>query len=277
VILIPIFNYDDIEINYVKKGKGEPLVLLQGWATTLDGWTFQIPFFRRNMMVIALDNRGIGGSSRPNYPYTMDMFVDETKALLDSLGIKQKIHLCGISMGGMIAQNFVLKHPDMVKTLILLSTTPYYREENAQPITEEYRAIMLDLDLEEGFKRKLDLMFSESFIRRVNEEEVLRNALFDTLMVKSASNATWQDLENRGAALLNHDTRDNLQKITQPTLIMHGTEDKFIPVEDAHLLDEKIPNSKLITLEGFGHGSLLVEDAERVNNLIWNFIKEHFD
>lgn len=261
----------------MKRGKGEPLVLIQGWATTLDGWAFQIPFFRRNMMVVALDNRGIGGSSRPNYPYTMDMFVDETKALLDTLGIQQKIHLCGISMGGMIAQNFALKHPDMVKTLILLSTTPYHREEFAQPIREEYRAIMQDLDLEEGFKRKLDLMFSKSFIRRVNEEEVLRNALFDTLMIKSASNATWQDLENRGAALTTHDTRGNLQKITQPTLIIHGTQDKFIPLEDAYLLDEKIPNSKLITLEGFGHGSILIEDAEKVNNLIWNFIQEHLD
>ena len=261
----------------MKKGKGEPLVLIQGWATTLDGWAFQIPFFRKNMMVIALDNRGIGGSSRPNYPYKMDMFVDETKALIDSLGIQQKIHLCGISMGGMIAQNFVLKYPDRVKTLILLATTPYLREEFVQPINEEYRTIMQDLDLEEGFKRKLDLMFSESFIRRVNEEEVLRNALFDTLMIKSASNATWQDLENRGAALLNHDTRESLQKITQPTLIIHGTEDKFIPIEDAHLLDEKIPNSKLITLEGFGHGSVLIEDAERVNNLIWSFIQEHLD
>ncbi|MFX1445152.1 MAG: alpha/beta fold hydrolase [Promethearchaeota archaeon] len=261
----------------MKKGKGEPLVFLQGWATTLDGWAFQTPFFRRKMTVIALDNRGIGSSSRPNYPYTMDMFVDETKALLDSLGIQQKIHLCGISMGGMIAQNLVLKYPDMVKTLILLSTTPYYREEFAQPIMEEYKAIMQDLDLEEGFKRKLNLMFSESFITRVNEDEVLRNTLFDTLMMKSASNASWQDLENRGAALLNHDTRDSLKKITQPVLIMHGTEDKYIPLEDALLLDEKIPNSKLITLEGFGHGSILIEDAERVNSLIWNFIEEHLD
>ncbi len=261
----------------MKRGKGEPLVLIQGWATTLDGWAFQISFFRRKMMVVALDNRGIGGSSRPNYPCTMNMFVDETKALLDSLGIQQKIHLCGISMGGMIAQNYVLKHSDMVKTLILLSTTPYYREEFAQPIMEEYRAIMQDLDLEEGFKRKLDLMFSESFIKRVNEDDVLRNTLFDTLMIKSASNASWQDLENRGAALIKHDTRNSLQKITQPTLIMHGTKDKFIPIEDAHLLDEKISNSKLITLEGFGHGSILIEDAERVNNLIWNFIQEHLD
>ncbi len=261
----------------MKKGKGEPLVLLQGWATTLDGWTFQIPYFRRSMMVIALDNRGIGGSSRPNYPYTMDMFVDETKLLLDFLGIQQKIHLCGISMGGMIAQNYVLKHSDMVKTLTLLSTTPYYREEFAQPITEEYRAIMQDLDLKQGFKKKLNLLFSESFIRRVNEDEILRNTLYDTLMIKSASNATWLDLENRGAAVNEHDTRTTLQKIIQPTLIIHGTEDKFIPIEDAYLLNELIPYSKLITLEGFGHGSILIEDAERVNNLIWDFIQENME
>ncbi len=142
---------------------------------------------------------------------------------------------------------------------------------------EEYRAIMQDLDLEEGFKRKLDLLFSKSFIRRVNEDEVLRNTLFDTLMIKSASNATWQDLENRGAALMAHDTREILQKITQPTLIMHGTDDKYIPLEDAEFMNEKIPNSKLITLEGFGHASVLVEDAEKVNNLIWNFIQEHLE
>ncbi len=277
MIEIPIFKYGDIDINYVKKGKGEPLVLIQGWATTLEGWAFQLPFFRRKMMVIALDNRGIGGSSRPNYPYTMDMFVDEIKALLDSLGVQQKIHICGISMGGMIALNYVLKYPDTVKTLVLLSTSAFNRKEFAEPITEKYRAIMQDLELEEGFKVKLDLMFSESFIKRVNDDKVLRNTLFEQLMIKSASTATWQNLENRGAAITEHDVRDSLSKITQPTLIMHGTEDKYIPLEDAKILNEKIPNSTLIILEGFGHASVLIEDAEKVNNSIWNFIQEHFD
>lgn len=274
---IPIFKHGDIDINYIKKGKGEPLVLIQGWATTLEGWAFQLTFFRRKMMVIALDNRGIGGSSRPNYPYTMDMFVDEIKALLDFLEIQQKIHLCGISMGGMIAENYVLKYPDMVKTLVLLSTSAFYRKEFSDPIMEQYRAIMQDLDLEEGFKRKLDLMFSESFIKKVKEDKVLYNTLYEQLMIKSASNASWQNLENRGAAIENHDTRQSLREITQPTLIIHGTHDKYIPLEDAELLNESIPNSKLVTLEGFGHASVLIEDAEKVNNMIWTFIQEHLD
>jgi len=274
---IPIFKHGDIDINYIKKGKGEPLVLIQGWATTLEGWAFQLTFFRRKMTVIALDNRGIGGSSRPNYPYTMDMFVDEIKSLLDFLEIQQKIHLCGISMGGMIAQNYVLKYPDMVKTLVLLSTSAFYRKEFSDPIMEQYRAIMQDLDLEEGFKRKLDLMFSESFIKKVKQDKVLYNTLYEQLMIKSASNASWQNLENRGAAIENHDTRQTLPKIKQPTLIIHGTNDKYIPLEDAELLNENIPNSKLFTLEGFGHASVLIEDAEKVNNIIWTFIQEHLD
>ena len=277
MIQIPLFKYEDIDINYIKKGKGEPLVLVQGWATTLGGWTFQVPFFKRKMMVIALDNRGIGESSRPNYPYTMDMFVDEIKALLDSLGIHQKIHLCGISMGGMIAQNYVIKYPEMVKTLILLSTSSFYEKEFGDPIKEKYRAIMQDLELEEGFKLKLDLMFSESFIKRVNETKTLYDTLFDLLMIKSASSSTWQDLENRGAAIENHDTRESLQEINQPTLIIHGTDDKYVPLEDAEFMNKNIPNSKLITLDGFGHGSVLIEDTEKVNNLIWNFIQDHLD
>lgn len=277
MITIPLFRYEDIDINYIKKGKGEPLVLLQGWATTLGGWTFQLPFFKRKMMVIALDNRGIGESSRPNYPYTMDMFVDETKALLDSLGVNQKINLCGISMGGMIALNFVIKYPEKVNTLILLSTSSYYRREFGDPIAEKYRAIMQDMELEEGFKMKLDLMFSETFIKRVNETKTLYDTLFDLLMIKSASSSTWQDLENRAAAIENHDTRESLKKINHPTLIIHGSDDKYVPLEDAEFMNKNIPNSKLITLDGFGHGSVLIEDTEKINNLIWNFIQVHLD
>ena len=76
------------------------------------------------MTVIAFDNRGVGKSSRPNYPYTMDMFVEGLKNLLDYLDVYEKIHLFGHSICGMIAQNFVLKYQNRVKTLILSTTSP---------------------------------------------------------------------------------------------------------------------------------------------------------
>lgn len=275
MIEIPIFKYKDIDINYVKKGKGEPLLMFQGWGTTIDGWTFQIPFFRKKMMIIALDNRGVGGSSRPNYPYTMDMFIDEAKALLDFLGIQEKIHVIGISMGGMTALNFVLKYPNIVKTLTLLATTAAIDLDGFNSLLDQYKTIMEDLDEEEGFKRKLELMFSEAFIHGLDEDEVLYNIVYDTLMRKNTT--TMQDLINRGAAIKGHDVRDLISKISQPTLIMHGTADKMVPFKDSELLHETLPNSKLVPLEGFGHGSVLIEDAERVNAIIWDFIKDYID
>ena len=121
---IPIFKYDDIKINYIKEGVGEPLLLIQGSNTRLEAWYYQIEYFKDRMTVISFDNRGAGKSSRPNYPYTMAMYVEDTNNLLNHLNIKEKVHLCGISMGGEIAQEFVLKYPEKVKTLILIATEP---------------------------------------------------------------------------------------------------------------------------------------------------------
>ena len=115
MIKIPKFNSDeDVEINYQVTGEGEPLVLINGLGSKMNKW--QVEFFKqKKIKVICFDNRGVGKSSRPNYLYTMEMYVNDTKNLLDHLGINQKIHLCGISMGGMIAQQFVLKYPELVK------------------------------------------------------------------------------------------------------------------------------------------------------------------
>lgn len=266
---MPIFDFKDIEINYIKRGKGEPLLMFQGLGQTIDSWTFQIPFFKRKMMIIALDNRGVGGSSRPDYPYTMDMFVDESKALIDFLGIKDKLHLIGISLGGMIAQNFVLKHPKIVKTMILLATASHF---DPGPLLEKYRKIMEEMEPEEAFISKLKILFSSEFIKRIHEDRKLYDTLFDKL---GKSTTRLQDYSNRGAAVKGLNTSDLLHTISQPTLILAGSEDKLIPVEESKVLHEKIPNSKLEIFEGYGHGSLLVEDFQRVNNTIWRFIEEH--
>ena len=267
MIQFPIFNYKDIEINYLKRGKGSPLVMIQGLGQTFESWTFQIPYFKRKMMVIALDNRGVGKSSRPDYPYTMEMFVEETKALLDHLNIGEKLHLIGVSMGGMIAQNFVLKYPKMVKTLILLATSA---KMDPNPLIEEYKLIER-MDVENAYKKKLNLLFSDSFIENLKKDEKLNDLLKKKLVIESTT--TIQDYINRGAAITGHDTRNDLQKITIPTLIMAGTKDKIIPFEESEYLHANIPNSNLIPLENYGHGSLLVEEAQKINDMIWDFIK----
>ncbi len=267
---MPIFNYKDVEINYLKRGKGEPLLMFQGLGQSIGSWTFQIPFFKRRMMVITLDNRGIGESSRPNYPYTMDMFLEETIALLEHLQIEDQLHVIGISMGGMIAQQFALKYPEKVKSLILLATAAHM---NPEPLIEKYKHFKKDLSLDEAFKERLDLMFSHDFITKVQQDENLFETLKKKLVLENPPRML--DYINRGAAIAEHDTRDSLHKITQPTLILTGSDDKIVPAEQSRFLHDKIPNSKLEIIEGYGHGSLLIEDFERINNIIWNFIKEN--
>lgn len=271
---IPVFKHKDIEINYFKKGKGEILLMIPGFTSSYEAWTLQISYFQRKMMVIALDNRGAGKSSKPDYPYTMDMFTDDIYALLNHLNIETQIHLVGHSMGGMIAQAFVLKYPEIVKTLTILAA-PTYIDDFFNQLFDKLETIMQDSDLEARFKKLSELNYSESFIKRITQNKDLYDILLNQYIEQSTT-FTLKDFNNQGAALLDFDTRELLHKISQPTLIMHGTDDKMASIEHSKILNEKIPNSRLELFEGLGHG-FIIEDPVKANNLIWNFIQQHLD
>ncbi|MHA1489168.1 MAG: alpha/beta fold hydrolase [Promethearchaeota archaeon] len=275
MITIPIFSYDGIDINYIKEGEGEPLVFLSGTFTKLQSWIFQIDFFKDKMMVIALDNRGAGKSSRPDYPYTMEMFVNDLKNLLDYLNIDKDIHLCGLSMGGMIAQKFVLKHPNMVKTLTLCATGSQYFSKTCDQNLLYYKQLM-ELDLEKRVEATLPNMYSRAFRKRLGEnrdlyEKIKKNMNF---LAHTKEPPLYKDYINQNEALRNFDIRELLPKIIQPTLIISGSKDRMSIPGMAEFMCENIPNSKLEILNGLGHG-LTIEDPETVNNIIWNFIQEN--
>ena len=269
---IPIFTHNDIEINYIMKGKGKPLVLVHGFGTKYQGWNFQISYFEKRMKVIALDNRGVGKSSRPNYHYTMDMFVEDIKALLDHLNIRDKIHLCGISLGGMIVQNFVLKYPEITKTLILCATSAFY---DPGPLLKSFELIK-ELNLEERVEALLPFTHSRAFIRKLKNDQKLFDSLkADTIFITPTKDSThFQDYMNQANAMNTHDTREFLNNIRIPTLILGASKDRLIPFPHQEFLHEKILNSKLEILKGCGH-AFPIEMPEKVNELMWNFIKEN--
>jgi len=274
VFRIPTFEHKDIKINYFKKGKGEILLMIPGFGQPYGSWALQISYFRRKMMVLSIDNRGAGESSKPDYPYTMDMFTNDIHALLNYLNIETQIHLVGHSMGGMIAQSFVLKYPEIVKTLTILAA-PTYIDDSFNQVTEQLEASMQDPDLEARFKKMSELSYSESFIKRITQNKSLYDIILDQFIEQSTT-LTIKDYINQKAAMSGFDTRELLHKISQPTLIMHGTDDKMVPIEHSKILNEKIPNSRLELFEGLGH-SFTIEDPLKVNNLIWNFIQQHLE
>jgi pimeloyl-ACP methyl ester carboxylesterase len=265
---MPYLKYNDIVLFYIEEGKGEPLILISGLGSK-NSWHFQIPFFKEKMRVVALHNRGTGKSSRPNYSYTLEMFINDIIALLDHLQIRQKIHLAGISMGGMIAQEFVLKYPEKVKDLILCATSPIHIGSNIV----ESQKMMQDFSWEQKFKVRASALYARSYKKKLKRDVNLYKKLEQEFIEDATEVKDWI---NQGAAITNFDVTEHIHDIKLPTLILTGDEDSIINYQNSMILHEKIPNSILEVVPNSGHG-FNVEESERVNQVIWNFIKMHLN
>src|SRR5262245_22114978 len=112
-----------LDIYYEEHGAGEPLLLIMGLAADSTAWMFQVPAFAEKYRTIVFDNRGVGRSSKPAGPYTIHEMADDAAGLLDALHV-QRAHVVGVSMGGMIAQELELRHPERVHGLVLACTYP---------------------------------------------------------------------------------------------------------------------------------------------------------
>src|SRR5215831_4658052 len=104
---MPTVRVNDITVNYEVAGEGEPLLLINGLADDLTSWAYQLEDFARHYRVISFDNRGVGATDKPAGPYTTAQMAGDARGLLDALGV-ERAHVLGVSMGGMIAQEFAL-------------------------------------------------------------------------------------------------------------------------------------------------------------------------
>jgi len=266
---------DSIEINYIKEGEGEPLVLIAGFGTKLQSWQYQIDFFKDKMTVIAIDNRGCGESSRPDVKYTLDMYIDDIKHVLDDANITEKIHLCGISLGGMLVQNFALKYQEVIKTLTLCATVAYA---DATPIVSTLDS-MKHLDLESRLNAVIPMVFARAFRKRLKTEKGLLDEIKGDMMFITHMNnpPEEKDYYNQfGLAYDQHDTRETIHTIMQPTLIMGGGKDRIIPVMALEFLHTEIPDSKLVIFENFSH-AFPISNPEDFNEELWEFISENLN
>ncbi len=229
------------------------------------------------MTVVAFDNRGEGKSSRPNDPYTIDTFVEDIKDLLEYLDIQEQIHLCGFSNGSAIAQAFVLKYPALVKTLILLGTASYLSDIEFEQQLKVLEGTFKNATPEDIIQLTLSSMFSLSFRKKLKRDkelfELYKNDM--GLITQLKDPPRYQDYVNQWKAFKGFDTRELLHTITQPTLIMVGSKDQG-NLRDSKAMHEKIPNSIIEVLEDIGHG-IIIEAAEKTNNIMWNFLKERLN
>lgn len=253
-----------INIYYEVHGTGEPILLIMGLGTQSTQWFEQVPVLAKEFKVILFDNRGVGKTERPNNPYTMEQFLKDTVALLDFLKI-ESTNVCGISMGGMIALQLVLAHPERVKRLILLATSSYAPEVDT---LIKFVAQGEKLPLEARAKGALQVLFSSEYQKQVFNDK----PLWKDFMKRFTENpTTLQDYQNQANAIRSHDVRQHLSEIQKPTLIMVGTNDLLLPPAHARLIAKGIPHAELVTLKGPGHG-LIIEAAQEVNAKLLQFL-----
>ncbi|MFW9822467.1 MAG: alpha/beta fold hydrolase [Candidatus Thorarchaeota archaeon] len=272
---MPRVNANDIEIEYETFGNLEdkPLLLIIGLGSQMIGWEegFIKSLTDRGFFVIIFDNRDVGLSSKideagdPDLmgaftavqqgkdfktPYTLEDMADDAIGLLDALNI-EKAHICGASMGGMIAQTVAIKHPSRVLSLTsIMSTTgnpelPQMSQEAAQvlfnPVPPEREAYI------ENLVRVGKYTYGSGF--PFNEEKVRSFAarVFDRCYYPQG--AERQTL----AVMVDGNRKDRLSDIKVPTLIIHGREDPFFPIEGGIDTHEAISGSELLIIEGMGH------------------------
>jgi pimeloyl-ACP methyl ester carboxylesterase len=275
-----------INIYYEIHGKGEPLLLIEGLGYSSWMWFKQIAAFSREYKVIVFDNRGVGNTDKPNVGYTVEMMADDAVGLLKALGL-DSAHVLGVSMGGFIAQEMTLKYPDMVKSLVLVSTSfggkdsmprgsnlwnSFVKLWGLMPGALEFSgkgsAPMIDsfgLAPEKRIRYGLSLAFTPEYLKN-HAEEVDR--IVEWRLGNPQPSYAWKHQLMAG---MNFDSSDRVYQIKVPTLVVTGSEDRIVPAESSKRLTERIPNSRLITLEGTGH-LLFIEQAGEFNKIVLDFL-----
>jgi pimeloyl-ACP methyl ester carboxylesterase len=227
-------------------------------------WDIQVEALKENYRVIAYDIRGHGNSDPGIDEFFIELFVNDLLRLMEKLGIKKSI-LCGLSLGGYIALNAVLKYPDRFDRLILNDTqciadTSEIKENRCQAIIR-----IMKNGVEEYADESIKKLFSPgSFTKRKNVIAEVKEMIISTPK---------QTLCNTLHALAERkETCSRLQEINIPVLIMVGKEDKITPIAAARQMHEKILNSKLEVIQRAGHLSNL-ENAIAFNTHLVTFLE----
>ena len=243
---MPTAQLRDILVHYEEAGSGDPLVLIMGLGGDLQGWALQVPELAKHFRVITFDNRGAGRTNAPDRPYSITGMARDTVALMDHLGIA-KAHFLGFSMGGYIAQELALAHPDRVDRLILLSTAPKIDGYGRVVVRSLINARRSNMSREQIVRLTSAFLYSPELL---DDEERYERSILNSL----ANQWPQQDhaFIRQAQALLTFDASDRLANVKQQALVVGGVDDILVPIRNSRKLAELLPNATLKELPG-GH------------------------
>jgi 3-oxoadipate enol-lactonase len=245
---MPLADIDGASLYYERRGAGEPVLLIQGMSGSHVAWGDAfLAGLGEDLDLVAYDHRGVGDSTPQTDPFTIAQLADDAAGLLDALGW-ESAHVLGISMGGMVAQELALRHPQRIRTLTLGCTYPGGSgAQLADPaLIQELAGALLSGDRE--------LALRTGFAANLSAAFVADEAHFEPFhAMATAVPVAVPVIMLQMQAVMGHDASARLESIEAPTLVVHGTEDRMLPVANGELIARLIPHARLELLEGVGH------------------------
>ncbi|MFC9691439.1 alpha/beta fold hydrolase [Kribbella sp. NPDC056951] len=248
-------------LDYVRRGRGAPLLLIQGMAAHHELWGDELlSALEARFDIVAYDHRGIGRGDRADEPFTVADLADDAAAVIESVGWTDA-HVLGASLGGMVTQELVLRHPGVVRSIALGCTWAG----GSRGVISETSRRMVDAiatrDVEHGLRTSFEANLSRRYAaQEPGAREIYRRRALSVKVPVPVVLMQW-------AAAQAHDTTGRLGAIDVPALILHGTADAGIPVENALHLHDLLPAAQLELFEGAGH-LFWWEDPERTAALL---------
>jgi 3-oxoadipate enol-lactonase len=247
---MPFVKVREIDVYYEYEGQGPDVLLISGTGSDLRNPRFPSPAMKK-YRVLRYDQRGLGQTSKPEGPYSMEGYADDAAALLDALNMG-RVPVIGVSFGGMVAQNLAIRHPGCVDSLVLACTSA-----GGHSASTDLLALMA-LPSTERIQKWLTIL-DKRYVPGVSASRMPIMALLARALNSGSAifpNLTSAGLMNQLEARSRHDVCDRLSQIQQRTLIVGGTYDGVSPPANLQLISDRIPRSELQFFEG-GHAFLL--------------------
>lgn len=260
------FTKTPIKIAYERVGQGPIIVFLHGIGGNRSNWAEQLSFFRKRFCAVAWDARGYGDSGDSNAALKFSDFADDLCELLDDINA-EKAHLVGLSMGGMIVQDFYHRYSNRVASLTLAATSDGFCSVTPEE-TQKFLALRLS-PLEQGgtIRDVADILIEVLAGPEATKQH--KQQLYESLLALRPSS-----YEQALRAIVTTNFRDGLSKIRVPTLVINGSADQVTPLSESETLRTHISDVETRIIKGAGH-LINIEKPEIFNSILSDFITRH--
>jgi pimeloyl-ACP methyl ester carboxylesterase len=250
------------------EGGGVPLLLVMGMGGSCRGWLpLQVPEFSRERAVLIFDYPGVGGSEASGGDFTTADLADTLAALLDALEI-ERADVGGAFMGGMVAQELALRHPQRVERLVLMGT--YARPDAKRRLLLEQWRELARIDA------PLSALIRDRLLWTAHDETIAQTDLIDSMIeffTRDGAPLSAELFARQCNACLRHDALARLGQVRQPTLVICGAHDLLTPPKLQRELSAAIPDAHLVTIPSGAH-LVMVEAAEVWNRAVLQFLAD---